>query len=184
MDCRLHFFKTEQYLFWLFSSVRNSPDQDEIKAELSTGPNHLWKSQTHYYYYISRNFFAYNQHEKLEAAKAAYLYLWLTFVTFPYLWLPFVTFTYLSLPLLTFPNLQNLSLTFFTLFTFPYISLAILSYSYLCLPLPFLTLPYLFFPFLTFSYLSLPFLLTFSYLSLRLKLGLLSQSKSSVAVWY
>ena len=149
MDCRLLFFKTEQYLFWLFSSVRNSPDQDEIKAELSTGPNHLWKSQTHYYYYISRNFFAYNQHEKLEAAKAAYLYLW---------------FLYLV-----------------------YFSLHFLSYPFLFLPmlsLPFLTLPYLFFPFLTFSYLSLPFLLTFSYLSLRLKLGLLSQSKSSVAVWY
>ena len=149
MDCRLLFFKTEQYLFWLFSSVRNSPDQDEIKAELSNGPNHLWKSQTHYYYYISRNFFAYNQHEKLEAAKAAYLYLW---------------FLYLV-----------------------YFSLHFLSYPFLFLPmlsLPFLTLPYLFFPFLTFSYLSLPFLLTFSYLSLRLKLGLLSQSKSSVAVWY
>ena len=40
-----------------------------------------------------------NQLEKLEAAKAAYL--WLPLVTFPYLTLPFLTFPYLSLPFLT-----------------------------------------------------------------------------------
>ena len=44
-------------------------------------------------------FYGHNQLEKLEAAKAAYL--WLPFLTFPCL--PLVTFGYLSLPFLTFP---------------------------------------------------------------------------------
>ena len=80
-----------------------------------------------------------NQLEKLEAAKAVYLwyfgYLWLPLVGFGgCLWLPLLTFCYLCLPLFTF---SHLSLPFPT---FPYLSL------------PF---PYLSFPFPTFPYLSL-----------------------------
>ena len=55
-----------------------------------------------------------NQLEKLEAAKAAYL--WLPSDTFGYLSLPFLTCPYLSLPVLTCPYL---SLPFLT---FPYLS--------------------------------------------------------------
>ena len=57
----------------------------------------------------------YNQVEKLEAARSAYLrlplfifdYLLLPFITFCYLWLPLVTFGYSWLHLVTFPGLTE-----------------------------------------------------------------------------
>ena len=50
-----------------------------------------------------------NQLVKLEAAKAAYL--WLPLDTFGYLWIPLVTFGYLWLPLVSFPKYSHFFFT-------------------------------------------------------------------------
>ena len=60
--------------------------------------------------FISLGCINFNQLEKLEAARSAYL--WLPFLTFPYLSLPILPFPYLSLPFLTYPYLSFPFLTF------------------------------------------------------------------------